>query len=113
MKYLCQEQLHLYDIPVIEAGVTYKNMFCFLCNKKVKDENEAILHNGYTIMDFNVVCNDKPFHFIHKGNLQEILQEARNQNCEVLLDTINAVISDEYSTNTIKTCQYYFRKVKY
>jgi hypothetical protein len=104
IKYLCEEQSHLYDIPVIEAGVTYKNVFCFLCNRKVEDENEVSLHNGYKIMDFNIVCSDKIFHFLHKRNLQEILQEARKQNCEVFLDTEKAVISDEYSTTTVKTC---------
>jgi hypothetical protein len=103
IKYLCEEQSHLYDIPVIEAGITYKNVFCFLCNRKVEDENEAIHHDGCSTMDLNVLCYDQ-FHFIHKLNLQEILVEAREQNCEVVLDTKKAVISDEYSTNDIKTC---------
>jgi hypothetical protein len=40
IKYLWEEQSNTLDIPVIKEGVTYKNVFCFICNEDIDIKND-------------------------------------------------------------------------
>jgi hypothetical protein len=103
MKYLCEEQSLAFDLPVMKGGVTYKNVFCFICNKNFDIEND-FLGEQYKVMEFNVICK-KPFHFTYKINLHDILQGAVEEGCGVILNAKKAVLCEEYPPNTISTCK--------
>jgi hypothetical protein len=104
MKYLCEEQSLAFDLPVVKNGVTYKNVFCIICNTEIDIENDDILVEKYNVMDFYVICNN-PFNFMYKRNLHKILQSAEEQNCGVILNTRDAVRCEEYRSKRISTCQ--------
>jgi hypothetical protein len=102
IKYLCEEQSHAFDLPVLKEGVTYKNVFCFICNRNINVENDELTE--YKIMEFNIICH-KQFYFMYKINLHEMLQGAEEQNCDVVLNTKEVALCDTYATSIISTCK--------
>jgi hypothetical protein len=104
VKYLCEEQSHTFDLPVVREGVTYKNVFCLICNSDIDIEYDDLSGIEYKILEFNIACFHH-FNIVNKINLFEIVQEARDQNCSVILDTKNTVLCKEHPTNITSTCE--------
>ncbi|XP_062598338.1 uncharacterized protein LOC134259754 [Saccostrea cucullata] len=84
---LCEEDTGDFSSYFVQAGsATYKNVFCFFCNKKIFRLGQELLHNKFTPLDLNIVC---PFffHFLYAGSIKSVISSAKTRGCSVYFDT--------------------------
>lgn len=73
------------SIPVQSKNVTFKNVFCFLCNSKFTERNGQIFMEDYHIVPFITVCSSiLPYHYT--TNFFQILEIAMTLHCNIALD---------------------------
>lgn len=59
VKHLCEGELDEFDIPVLSNNITYKNIFCFLCNTNFFIVNGSLLTEPYKIVDIKINCEEQ------------------------------------------------------
>lgn len=82
--------------------MTYKNIFCFLCNTNFTTENDILKHNYFKALDFTVVCNNQ-LRFVYALNLGQFLELAKTQGCRIVYDTSNSILCDSEDTTTVES----------
>lgn len=102
IKHLCETNPSHYEIPIFSDKVTYKNIFCFLCNTNFTTENDILKHNYFEALDFTVVCNNQ-LRFVYALNLGQFLELAKAQGCRIVYDTSNSILCDSEDTTTVES----------
>lgn len=82
-----------HSIPVHSKNVTFKNVFCFLCNSIFTIRNGQIFMESYHIIPLSIVCSSiLPYHYT--TNLFHILKIAKTLNCNIALDLYQIPLCD-------------------
>lgn len=92
VKNLCEStDLKNFDLPVLSNNITYKNVFCLLCNTDFTITNTSLTTVPYKILNTRIYCrNDMHFNFF--VNFSQILAEAFKMQCDVLYEVQNLVL---------------------
>lgn len=111
--YLCEnDDLNEFDIPVMSRNITYKNVFCFLCNTNFKIENSSLITEPYNILNIRIHCKQQLiFNFF--ASFSQVLIEALAKKCDIVYDINRLVIcaSDKKLDQFISTCNVSIRKI--
>lgn len=102
IRHLCETNPSHYEIPIFSDKVTYKNIFCFLCNTNFTIENDILKHNYFEALEFTVVCKNQ-LQFVYAVNLGQFMELAKAQGCRIVYDTSNSILCDTEDTRTVKS----------
>ncbi|XP_062581396.1 uncharacterized protein LOC134243187 [Saccostrea cucullata] len=102
LKLLCEGDFHEFDYPVFSNKVTYKNVFCFLCNTNYTFENGSIFSEQFRILDIHILCNGL-LQFDFALYFSQVLTLAIINNCDIVYDVDDAVLCQLDTVGTIKT----------
>lgn len=106
VKYLCKsDDLNEFDIPVVSRNITYKNVFCFLCNTNFTIANYSLITEPYDIINIRIHCNHQLV-FTFFASFDQVMAEALKENCDIVYDIHNLVMctSDKKGDNFISKC---------
>jgi hypothetical protein len=108
VKHLCEDESDDFDIPVLSNNITYKNIFCFLCNTNYSIANGALFTEPYIIADLKFIC-DEQFLFNFLIDFQQIFAQALIKKCDVKLEADFLAVCDDDDTpktsGTISKCK--------
>lgn len=112
IKNLCENgDLNEFDIPVMSRNITYKNVFCFLCNTNFKIENNSLITESYDILNIRIHCKQQlAFNFF--ARFSQVLMEALAKKCDIVYDINRLVVcgSDRKLDQFISTCNVSIKK---
>lgn len=103
VKHLCETNPPDFDILIWSKKVTYKNIFCFLCNTNYSMENDTLKHEQFEALEFTVTCPNQ-LNFIYAVNFTQVMNLAKTQGCFVKYITDKCIMCETEEKEVESRC---------
>lgn len=103
VKHLCETNPSDFDILIWSKKVTYKNIFCFLCNTNYSMENNTLKHEQFEALEFTVMCPNQ-LNFIYAVNFTQLMNLVKTQGCHVKHATDKCIICETEDREVESRC---------
>lgn len=103
VKHLCETNPPNFDIPIWSKKVTYKNIFCFLCNTNYSMVNDSLKHEQFEALEFTVKCPNQ-LNFIYAVNFTQLMNLAKTQGCHVTYATDKCILCETEDREVESRC---------
>uniref|UniRef100_A0A8W8JZS5 G-protein coupled receptors family 2 profile 2 domain-containing protein n=1 Tax=Magallana gigas TaxID=29159 RepID=A0A8W8JZS5_MAGGI len=103
VKHLCETNPPSFDILIWSKKVTYKNIFCFLCNTNYSMVNDSLEHEQFEALEFTVKCPNQ-LNFIYAVNFTQLMNLAKTQGCHVTYATDKCILCETEDREVESRC---------
>lgn len=103
VKHLCETNPPSFDILIWSKKVTYKNIFCFLCNTNYSMVNDSLEHEQFEALEFTVKCPNQ-LNFIYAVNFTQLMNLAKTQGCHVTYATDKSILCETEDREVESRC---------
>ena len=86
--HLCERNLFVrdFDLLIWSNKVTYKNIFCFLCNTNYSIKNNVLEYESFEVLEFTIICNS-PLNYVYAMSFNLLVQQMNRQGCRMSYNT--------------------------
>ena len=103
IRHLCKINPAGFDILIWSNNVTYKNIFCFLCNTDFTVNKDVLEYSSFEPMTFTIACSFQ-LNIAYAIYFDQVIQEAKSQDCDVIFDAHKSIVCQRYDETNISNC---------